>query len=183
MRSALTQYLVTIICCSTVIPRLAVATDCNGNGVDDGIDIATGTSLDCQSNGIPDECDLGLLYAGTQAGTQLGEVGRVFVYRGGTAWEDITPDSPTWEVSAVMDLAYHRGRLYAGTQRLHGNARTNGGGGQVWRYNGGRDWELVGSFDQSVTVLEVMEGRLYAATGSMTLRRCVACVAAGLNML
>jgi hypothetical protein len=33
------------------------ATDCNGNGVDDPIDISTGTSMDINDNGIPDECE------------------------------------------------------------------------------------------------------------------------------
>ncbi|MCI0632074.1 MAG: dockerin type I domain-containing protein [Phycisphaerales bacterium] len=37
-------------------------TDCNGNGVDDGLDIAAGTSADCNANGVPDECDI---YNGT----------------------------------------------------------------------------------------------------------------------
>jgi len=31
--------------------------DCNGNGVDDAADIASGTSLDCNANGVPDECE------------------------------------------------------------------------------------------------------------------------------
>lgn len=30
--------------------------DCNGNGVDDAEDIATGFSEDCDANGLPDEC-------------------------------------------------------------------------------------------------------------------------------
>lgn len=30
--------------------------DCNGNGVDDAIDIAKGVSADCQGDGVPDEC-------------------------------------------------------------------------------------------------------------------------------
>lgn len=34
------------------------ACDCNANGVDDGIDIANGTSADCDSNGLPDECEI-----------------------------------------------------------------------------------------------------------------------------
>ncbi len=33
-------------------------TDCNGNGVDDAEDIATGTSQDCNGNAVPDECDI-----------------------------------------------------------------------------------------------------------------------------
>ena len=32
--------------------------DCNGNGLADSEDLATGTSQDCNDNGIPDECDL-----------------------------------------------------------------------------------------------------------------------------
>ncbi len=32
--------------------------DCNGNGIDDAIDIAGGTSRDCNLNKIPDECDI-----------------------------------------------------------------------------------------------------------------------------
>ncbi|MCH2161201.1 MAG: PA14 domain-containing protein [Phycisphaerales bacterium] len=32
------------------------AEDCNGNGIDDAKDIASGTSLDCQPDGVPDEC-------------------------------------------------------------------------------------------------------------------------------
>ncbi len=33
--------------------------DCNGNGVDDSQDIASGTSVDCNGNGVPDECEDG----------------------------------------------------------------------------------------------------------------------------
>ncbi len=32
--------------------------DCNGNGVDDTLDLSSGTSADCNGNGVPDECDL-----------------------------------------------------------------------------------------------------------------------------
>ena len=31
--------------------------DCNGNGAEDGCDIASGASPDLNGNGIPDECD------------------------------------------------------------------------------------------------------------------------------
>jgi hypothetical protein len=34
------------------------AADCNGNGVEDELDIRSGQSQDCDSNGVPDECDL-----------------------------------------------------------------------------------------------------------------------------
>ena len=36
--------------------QLPAFPDCNGNGIDDAIDIFTGTSSDCDSNGVPDEC-------------------------------------------------------------------------------------------------------------------------------
>ena len=32
--------------------------DCNGNGIDDAIDIANGTEQDCNHNGIPDSCEI-----------------------------------------------------------------------------------------------------------------------------
>ncbi len=35
----------------------SVLRDCNGNEVDDVVDLATGSSEDCDSNGVPDECD------------------------------------------------------------------------------------------------------------------------------
>ena len=33
--------------------------DCNGNGVDDALDILGGNSLDCNDSGVPDECESG----------------------------------------------------------------------------------------------------------------------------
>jgi subtilisin-like proprotein convertase family protein/cytochrome c553 len=32
--------------------------DCNSNGIDDALDISSGSSQDCNTNGIPDECDI-----------------------------------------------------------------------------------------------------------------------------
>ena len=37
--------------------RESPATDCNGNGVRDSLDIATGFSTDCNGNGVPDSCE------------------------------------------------------------------------------------------------------------------------------
>jgi len=39
--------------------------DCNGNGIVDGLELATGLALDCNGNGIPDECDVGTEPIGT----------------------------------------------------------------------------------------------------------------------
>jgi DNA-binding beta-propeller fold protein YncE len=44
-----------ILNCVAGLGRLAH--DCNGNGIPDGDDISTGTSLDLNGNGIPDECE------------------------------------------------------------------------------------------------------------------------------
>lgn len=41
--------------------------DCNNNGVEDAIDISTGTSQDCNNNGRPDECDIALGLAGDRS--------------------------------------------------------------------------------------------------------------------
>ena len=35
----------------------SIPPDCNGNGLEDVVDLANGTSEDCDENGIPDECD------------------------------------------------------------------------------------------------------------------------------
>ena len=47
-----------ILTASLLAAAMCRAADCNGNGVDDLTDIASGTSRDCNSNGAPDECDL-----------------------------------------------------------------------------------------------------------------------------
>jgi hypothetical protein len=39
-------------------PDVCDATDCNGNGISDFLDVSTGTSPDCNANCIPDECDI-----------------------------------------------------------------------------------------------------------------------------
>jgi hypothetical protein len=37
---------------------LVESTDCNSNGIADGLDISQGTSQDCNGNGVPDSCDI-----------------------------------------------------------------------------------------------------------------------------
>jgi len=39
--------------CPSIVP------DCNGNGIDDALDLSSGTSRDCDVNAVPDECDIG----------------------------------------------------------------------------------------------------------------------------
>lgn len=48
--------LIVSICLVGSAPSLAA--DCNGNGVEDTIDLQNGTSSDCDGNAVPDECDL-----------------------------------------------------------------------------------------------------------------------------
>lgn len=155
-----------------ITPRVVSATDCNGNGVEDSVDISTGTSEDCQPNGIPDECDAGILYAGTKGGGGPVSSGgaKVFRYTGADQWEEISP-SPLWNLSAVMSLAHFDGYLYAAGQVAHAGAWPPNVG-QVWRWDGGRDWTQVGgSFTGGVTVVLTYGSSLYAATGAMKLYR------------
>lgn len=58
-----TARIVFLVAALTVIASLPLAAsswaaDCNGNGVEDTVDIANGTSQDCNGNGVPDECDV-----------------------------------------------------------------------------------------------------------------------------
>lgn len=48
--------------------------DCNGNGIEDFVDIAEGKSTDCNGNNIPDECDIA---DGTLADCDGGPVGSI----------------------------------------------------------------------------------------------------------
>ena len=165
--------LIVVLSVPITLGGYAYAADCNNNGVDDSIDIANHTSNDCNGNGIPDECDVsGRLYAGT-VGSQ-GQPGRVFVYRGGYQWEDISP-IPQWGAATVMSLVFYNGHLYGGVQTQHGMAGANGDG-QVWRYDGGNTWTLVkNQMDSSVTVLQIYSNKLYAGTGSGYVYRCSVC--------
>jgi hypothetical protein len=158
----------------------AKGADCNHNGVEDACDVdcmnpgctgvpGCGGSEDCNANDVPDECDVSVLYAGTQGGKDGGGA-KVLRYAGGTNWEDLTP--PGWDddVSAVMDLAFFNGYLYAGVQTKpgYGGGFYDRGDGQVWRYDG-VGWTLVspvGGLDASVMVLEVLNGSLYAGTSA-----------------
>ena len=42
----------------SVLIEFTGITDCNGNGVEDGDDIAGGASSDCDGDGVPDECQI-----------------------------------------------------------------------------------------------------------------------------
>jgi hypothetical protein len=55
--NVITQFATRASAVVTVVYQFApVIVDCNGNGIDDSIDISSGTSADCDHNGVPDEC-------------------------------------------------------------------------------------------------------------------------------
>lgn len=64
----------------------ALGDDCNGNGIPDRKDIATGRSADCQMDGIPDECQLAVAETTLSVvdGVYEGAVGSEFL--GSIAW-------------------------------------------------------------------------------------------------
>ncbi|RUA10820.1 MAG: hypothetical protein DSY81_02305, partial [Bacillota bacterium] len=43
---------------SSFVTHTEISEDCDGNGIDDRCDIASGTHQDCDGNGIPDNCDI-----------------------------------------------------------------------------------------------------------------------------
>jgi len=46
-------------CTPTHSHAASLLRDCNGNGIEDALDIANGTSSDLDEDGVPDECRLG----------------------------------------------------------------------------------------------------------------------------
>jgi len=162
----------------TFTPKAFTITDCNGNGIDDVCDVSCsapgcnvtgcGQSQNCNSNSTPDECEVRGLFAGTQGGSGTGS-GKVFQYTGGSVWAEISPN-PAWDLSAVMSLTMFDGHLYAAGQTTHGFGGS-GGHGRVYRHDGARIWAPVGTLDNSVMVLLVLNNKLYAATNAMKLYR------------
>ncbi len=51
--------LVARACAPSGTYAVAAGLDCNGNGIEDSIDIANGTSSDLDGDGVPDECQSG----------------------------------------------------------------------------------------------------------------------------
>jgi hypothetical protein len=108
----------------------------------------------------------GSLYAGT---CEADGVGHVYRWTEGRSWEDCgTPD----RCNSVSALATCDGRLYAGTAkyRLAGSSlpeSTNPHpGGKIYRYEGGREWTLVGELPdcQAVGGLVAYRNRLHASS-------------------
>lgn len=43
-----------------MVAKFRCSGDCNGNGIDDAVEISTGVAPDCDENGVPDECQVDL---------------------------------------------------------------------------------------------------------------------------
>ncbi|BAP55850.1 hypothetical protein THII_1553 [Thioploca ingrica] len=101
------------------------------------------------------------IFVGTQSGAGYGSTGGGIVYRygGDTNWTNISAGTNIGQ--AVMDLEVFGGKLYAATQTNSGPGGDSGYG-QVWRYNGGTNWTLVGTMGTSVMDLITYRGALYA---------------------
>lgn len=96
------------------------------------------------------------LYAGSSA------PGLVYYYVGGNAWTPISSGEELGHAYAVLCLVRYGGHLYAGTTSEFGG---HTGVGQVYRYDGGDTWTLVGdNMDDAVCSLAVYQGDLYAGT-------------------
>ncbi|MFT5052909.1 MAG: hypothetical protein ACI8QZ_004347 [Chlamydiales bacterium] len=81
--------------------------DCNGNGIDDSVDIAIGTSGDLDQNGIPDECQ-GLASPAGWMHSSAGEAG-MWLSR---PLKAVAAQSPPR--SSPLRVSWSRGR-FAGT--------------------------------------------------------------------
>ena len=57
LKQPLSVVLLLALMSASLLPRSASAADCNGNAIDDTIDIDEGTSDDVNENGVPDECE------------------------------------------------------------------------------------------------------------------------------
>jgi predicted outer membrane repeat protein len=94
--------------------------DCNGNGVDDALDIALGTSVDLNLNGQPDECDVTLIvpdqYPSIQSAVDDADHKDIVLVRAGTyagsgnvdvalAGKDIVVMGEAGPAATILDLS------------------------------------------------------------------------------
>ena len=92
------------------------------------------------------------LYTGTS------NPGLIYRYLGGKVWQPISTEEELDHAYAVLDFVEYNGHLYAGTMN-------DTDVGQVYRYEGGTTWTLVGdNMDHQVCSLAVYQGDLYAGT-------------------
>ncbi|MCH2133551.1 MAG: PA14 domain-containing protein [Phycisphaerales bacterium] len=93
--------------------QLTDETDCNGNGIYDACDIASGVSLDCQEDGIPDECQLAsqLKMQYDDGGAEYGvrSVGTKMIWM--TSYE-VQPGASTLDAIEFQSAFYPEGNNY-----------------------------------------------------------------------
>ncbi|MCA9415602.1 MAG: LamG domain-containing protein [Candidatus Omnitrophica bacterium] len=110
----------------------------------------------------------GALYAGTYESGE-GKTGRVYRFEGPDRWIDCGAPDPSNSISA---MAVHKGQLYAaashyraGGSSLDASENTTPGG-RIYRYLGGKDWELCGELEGHEAILGLIDfrGNLYASS-------------------
>lgn len=79
--------------------EIATAPDCNRNGSDDAVDIATGTSADSDFDGVPDECACGADLDGNGA-IDAGDLAAILA-----AWGPCLRCSADLDLSGAVDAA------------------------------------------------------------------------------
>ncbi len=108
------------------------------------------------------------LYVGTCEPGES-EAGRVYRYDGGQRWVDCgAPDRS----NSVTSMAVYQNQLYVGTgkYRLAGSSLPESlnveRGGRIFRYDGQKQWELVGEFAETEAIggLVVFRRQLYATS-------------------
>ena len=81
-----------------------VDSDCNGNGVADDVDIASGTSADCTGDGLPDECEVDCNGNGVADSCDLLDQTSVDCNENGIP-DDCEPDCNENDVADECDIA------------------------------------------------------------------------------
>jgi hypothetical protein len=81
--------------------------DCNGNGVRDDCDIASGTSEDANSNGIPDECEAQPGDLNCDGVVDFGDINPFVLYLSSVpGWQAAYPDCPAENGDINQDGSY-----------------------------------------------------------------------------
>ncbi|GJM24739.1 MAG: hypothetical protein DHS20C16_11540 [Phycisphaerae bacterium] len=106
LRTSRAAELMLAACLLAVSPEVRAA-DCNSNGVEDAIEVATGTSADCDSNGVLDECE-GILFVDDSATNGLND---------GSSWANAYVYLQDALAAADVDCAISQVWVAAGTYR------------------------------------------------------------------
>jgi len=137
------------------------------------IDVSGGADITCINNkcfscNCGSCCECPALSADILAGTNY----PVTIYKyTDVAWEKISPDDGLGLDDEIVSLFEHNNTIYAATNGYTNRYGTGKWTGNVWRYNGGTNWQLISEGFESgpwetcgITAITVYRGKLYAAT-------------------